>query len=361
MNAAFTIGHQTACISVLVVVVLFVALQKRSDARLNTVLGASIMLLCACSLFVVAHAYDQMPASFQGPTISVAALFLTAVSSVLLVATYLYSHVAGRESIPYKMLFVSLAPYWVAGLFFTIVGDIALWSAAATISLLITFFYYQYEIDRSQTMTEHKIAQRRTVLLQEQMRPHFLFNSLATIQGLCEEDPGAAASGVGSLSGYLRKNIEGLSTVELVPFAHELEHIEDYVALSLMSSPRPYEVVYDLQVMNFLVPALTIQPLVEHAVAYGIRARKEGSMVLVSTELHGDYVRIVVEDNGESSDAGLSKQQKEHAQRILDNVKQRLEAQCAGSLHVSRSADGTRAVVLVPCKATAPSPKEERA
>ena len=361
MTPTFTIGHQAVCVCVLMVVMLFVALQKRSDARLNVVLAASIMQMCSCALFILEPSYAQGSNGIQASVINIAALFLTAIAAVVLIASYFFTNVPGRNATPVKMLLVALLPFWLAGLFFTIINDLALWSVASTLSLLITFFYYQYEIDKEQTLTEDKIAQRRTVLLQEQMRPHFLFNSLATIQGLCDIDPEAAAEGVGNLSGYLRKNIEGLASAELVPFERELEHVEEYVALSQMSSPAPYEVVYDLQVVNFLVPALSIQPLVEHAVAYGIRAREEGSMVVVSTELHGDFVRIVVEDNGKPGHSGLSQQQQEHAQRSLDNVKERLESQCAGSLHVHSDEHGTRAVVLVPCKVPGLSVKEGRA
>ncbi len=356
MSAAFTIGHQAVCLCVLVVVILFVALQKRSDARLSVVLVSAILLMCSCSLFILALLYEGGSSRLQEPMIHAAALLFAVVAAVVMVASYLFSNLLGRTSVPWSMLVVSLVPYWLAGLGYTIVGDLALASAASTISLLITFFFYQYEIEQSGTASGNQAAQRHVVLLQEQMRPHFLFNSLATIHGLCDIDPAKAAEGVENLSGYLRKNIEGLGASELVPFERELEHVEEYVALAQMNSALPFEVVYDLQVVNFMVPALSIQPLVEHAVAYDIRARRDGCMVILSTELHGDFVRIVVEDNGQDSQEGLSQQQKDHAQHSLEYVQERLETQCGGSLHKTSDEHGTRIVVLLPCEV--PSAKQ---
>ena len=357
MIMGFTMGHQTLCLCVLVVIVLFVALQKRSDARLSVVLASSIVLLCSCSLSLVALLYAHGASHVQEPFIRGFSLLFAVLAAVLLVVSYLFTNLLGRTSIPWRMLVVSLIPFWIAGLGLTIVNDVSLVSAASTISLLITFFFYQYEIDQSERTAKSTIEQHHVVQLQEQMRPHFLFNSLATIHGLCDIDPAQAARGVENLSGYVRKNIEGLAATNLVPFERELEHIEEYVELSHMNSALPFEVVYDLQVVNFMVPALSIQPLVEHAVAYGIRSRREGCMVILSTELHGDFVRIVVEDNGTDAQTGLSSQQREHAQHSLEYVQERLEEQCAGSLHVTTSEEGTRAVVLVPREAPAASKK----
>ena len=351
MSAAFTLGHQVVCLCVLVVVILFVALQKRSDPRLNIILISSILLLCSCSLFILALLYEGSANHAQEPIVLVAAMLFAVVPAVLLVASYLFTNVLGRTSIPWAMFVVSLIPFWFAGLGMTIVRDPSLMAAASTVSLLITFFFYQYEIDQDARAVERTAEQRHVVLLQEQMRPHFLFNSLATIHGLCDIDPAQAAEGVENLSGYLRKNIDGLGASELVPFERELEHTEEYVALARMNSAQPFEVVYDLQVVNFLVPALSLQPLVEHAVAYDIRARKEGCMVVVSTERHGDFIRIVVEDNGLESQTELSQQQKDHARHSLEYVKERLEVQCGGSLHVTEGEEGTHIVMLVPCKA----------
>ena len=354
MIVAFTIGQQIVCLGVLVVVVLFVALQKRADPRLTMILVSAILLMCSCALFILALLYEGSANRLQAPLIRVAAILFAVVPAVLLTASYLFGNVLGRATIPWRMLIVSLVPFWLAGLGLTIVNDWALTSAAGTTSLLITFFFYQYEIEHSSQAVEQAVTQRHVVLLQEQMRPHFLFNSLATIHGLCDIDPAKAAEGVENFAGYLRKNIDGLGSSDLIPFERELEHVEEYVALAHMNSAQPFDVVYDLQLVNFLVPALSIQPLVERAVAYDIRTRPEGCMVVVSTERHGDFVRIAVEDNGTDSQEGLSQQQRDHAQHSLEYARERLEEQCNGSLHVTVGEEGTRVVVLVPRVAPTP-------
>ena len=141
------------------------------------------------------------------------------------------------------------------------------------------------------------LEHRQAVLLQEQIRPHFLFNVLSTLRELCETDPTLAAAGMDNLSGYLRENIDALSERELLPFEQELDYIRHYVALEKLRPSGDFQAYYDLAVLDFAIPALSIQPLVENAIRHGVRGLAGGEVVL-STEQRGDMIRVIVEDNG---------------------------------------------------------------
>ena len=116
-----------------------------------------------------------------------------------------------------------------------------------------------------------EVDDRNATLLNEQMRPHFLFNSIAAIRSLCETDAALATSGLNDLAGYLRGNIDALGSARIVPFERELAHVERYVALEQLNPSSSFEVVYDLQVIDFMLPVLSVEPLVENAIAHGVR------------------------------------------------------------------------------------------
>ena len=197
---------------------------------------------------------------------------------------------------------------------------------------------------------EEKLSVDQTKLLTEQMRPHFIFNSLMAIQELCYTDPEVAAESIENLSGYLRGNINALTADELIPFETELRHIEEYVFLEHQDPQRQFEVIYNLAVTDFNIPALSVQPIVENAIKHGALSRRDGKgCVWIETEEVGEFVRVIVRDNGIGQVAKTDKQKK-HEGVGLKNVKTRLEAQCGGTFNLELSESGSRAVILVPAK-----------
>ena len=104
---------------------------------------------------------------------------------------------------------------------------------------------------------------------------------------------------------------------------------------------------YDLKAKAFLIPPLTVQPLVENAVKHGALTHRDGSgKVHLSTEDRGQFVRVVVEDNGMGQ---ASEKAPAHKGVGLSNVEKRL-ASFGGSLQVDIGDGGSRACVLIPRK-----------
>ena len=245
-------------------------------------------------------------------------------------------------------LAVALTPVWLAGVEWIFTRDAALFPVAETLSLLIVFVFYQGNAEAVLKKRAEEIENHQAMLFQWQMHPHFLFNTLGTIRELLDSNPALAASGLDNLAGYLRKNLDALALNRMIPFTQELEHIEQYVALEKMNPANRFEVVYDLQIIDFTLPALSVQPLVENAIRHGVRDLGEEGAVFVVTERHGDMIRIIVEDNGPGFPEGATGQQKAHISHGLENVRRRLETQCGGSLHIHSEENATRLIVLIP-------------
>lgn len=175
--------------------------------------------------------------------------------------------------------------------------------------------------------------------------------AIPTLRELCETDPALAASGMDNLSGYLRENIDALSERELIPFEQKLEYIRHYVALEKLRPSGDFQVYYDLAMLDFAVPALSIQPLVENAIRHGVRGIPDGEVVL-STEQRGDMIRVIVEDNGPGFPKNMSRIKRERSAHAMENVSRRLESQCGGTLYPRDGENGARMVALLPKRKT---------
>ena len=213
-------------------------------------------------------------------------------------------------------------------------------------------FYYIWL--HMQFVREHEqalMAERRIQIMMSQIRPHFLFNTLSTIQALCKTDPDKAFTTTGKFGDYLRQNIESLNRTDLIPMRKELEHIRIYAEIEAIRFPS-VQVVYDTPDLDFTIPALTVQPLVENAIRHGVRIREQG-VVTVTTRKTAAGHEITVRDNGRGFDvSALETADDTHIG--LKNVRERVEQMCGGTLHVeSEPGKGAAVTIRIPARADA--------
>ena len=124
----------------------------------------------------------------------------------------------------------------------------------------------------------------------------------------------------------------------------------DAVALELADPARQFSFDYELEVRDFLLPALTVQPIVENAVKHGALTHRDGTgRVTLATEEAGEYIRIRVEDNGLIPD-GLTDEQRERRGIGIESTRRRLAELCGGSLEYAVAENGTKATILIPRK-----------
>lgn len=217
-------------------------------------------------------------------------------------------------------------------------------------SILLVTAHFRYTVEEELIRRERQNDMNRSKLLLEQMQPHFIFNSLMSIQDLCYSDGEKAVKYIEDFSGYLRGNIDALTSESPIAFDTELEHIKEYISLERAGTDVEFEVVYELTARDFLIPALTVQPIVENAIKYGALSHRDGTgCVKLRTERNGNFLRIIVEDNG-LSEAVLTEKQKNRKSVGIQNVKERLSVQCGGTLKIRRENGVTRAVILIPVK-----------
>lgn len=135
--------------------------------------------------------------------------------------------------------------------------------------------------------------------LQAQINPHFLFNALNAIISFIRIDPNYARNLILDLSTYLRYNLEiGDTPVDIYK---ELEQVKAYVAIEKARFGNKLEIEYDIEDdLDFKIPSLTIQPIVENSIKHGILEGKGHGIVKISIKKSNeDNLIISVEDDGE--------------------------------------------------------------
>lgn len=195
--------------------------------------------------------------------------------------------------------------------------------------------------------SEAELNTSRMETMFSQIQPHFLYNALSSCINLCEEDPALAKKTLLDFSRYLRTNLDSLSKKEPIPFKQELEHTQTYLHIEQVRFGERVKVVYDLQDTDFMLPALTLQPLAENAVKHGITMKRYGGTVTIRSYHDKNNYYVEVEDDGvgfESLPEGL-----EHIG--IRNIQGRLASMVGGTLsYESRLNIGTRAVIKLPMK-----------
>lgn len=205
-----------------------------------------------------------------------------------------------------------------------------------------------YRKARQTEKLKSELADSRISIMLSQIKPHFLYNVLNIIYYLCEKDTKTAQKAIVDFSSYLRGNMDALTKTYPVPFSSELEHIRKYVYLEKMRFDDTLEVIYDIQTENFLIPSLTVQPLVENAIKHGICQLENGGTVKISSRECEDYFEVEIRDNGVGFDMNEIKNDgKNHVG--IENVKNRLWKMSKAVLEITSQKNmGTTAIIKIP-------------
>lgn len=238
---------------------------------------------------------------------------------------------------------------------------------AITISALSMFGIIMADHVEEYFKQQREIADQRASITVLQMRPHFIYNTMTSIYYLCEQDAEKAQQVTLDFTTYLRKNFNAITGKEPIPFAEELEHTRAYLAVVQAQFEDNLIVEFDTPHTLFRLPPLTLQPLVENAVKYGLDPdATEPLHITVKTEKTEAGSVITVEDNGpgfpekgdpsDSAERGnsldFSEKDKGEPHLALNNIRERLSAIGATLTISSREVGGTIVRIFIPNKKT---------
>jgi hypothetical protein len=183
--------------------------------------------------------------------------------------------------------------------------------------------------------------------LRAQINPHFLFNALNTIAGLIGRDPGLADRTVERLADVFRYTLTRAET-EWVPLEEELEFVEAYLEVERARFGERLSIVIEAadEARPAVVPALSVQTLVENAVKYGVAQTRGPAAVRVRARTEGARLIVEVTDNGPGPGAGGPRAGRPSTGHGLQNVRRRLAGYFGGeaTLTLERSPAGRETV-----------------
>lgn len=193
---------------------------------------------------------------------------------------------------------------------------------------------------------QKEITQWQTQIMLSQMQPHFLYNILTTISSMCEmQNATQARDVVNKFADYFRTNLDSLGKEKTISFKKELEHIETYLWLEKIRFEDNLNICYNIGPVDFVLPSLAVQPIVENAVKHGILPKEDGGIITISTDENENEYLITVEDDG----IGFDINEEPHDNRShvgLENVSKRLEVICNGYYEINSKKDKGTVVTL---------------
>jgi two-component system, LytTR family, sensor kinase len=220
------------------------------------------------------------------------------------VAIFSFGHIAAMSGVQLWLATMDRRPFW----WWKDVERSALqnfdWEMItywAIAGLSHAVLYYRESRDRAlrTSQLETKLVEAQLAALQQQLRPHFLFNTLHAISALMHKDVEAADRTLMLLSDLLRLTLENIGQHE-VSLKAELEFLAKYLQIEQTRFADRLTVRFDIQpeTLDARVPNLILQPLVENAIKHGVSRKAGPGHVLITSRRDGDKLWMEVRDDG---------------------------------------------------------------
>ena len=319
-----------------------------------------------------------LAAVFTTVTAAAAILHLTAVIDVVTMSTYINILVvvntivmlfllnieygrAKKENMKERLFFmISWIPLVVSLVIDTIVQIIGitgssifiyglLMSIIAQVVRLVFDLRGQYKEAIRYHQMQKELYEAKVSVMVSQIQPHFMYNALTSIAMMCQIDPDTAQAATITFAKYLRGNMDSLKQTKPVPFEQELEHLKKYLYIEKLRFGKKLNIEYNLQATDFVLPQLSIQPLVENAVKHGVGMKKKGGTVTIATRETETAYEVIISDDGVGFDTTAEKKDDGRSHVGMENTIRRVKDMCGGEIRIeSKVGEGTTATVILP-------------
>ena len=204
------------------------------------------------------------------------------------------------------------------------------------------------ELENEKLVLKAELTESRVSTMMSQIRPHFIYNTLGSIEQLCELDPPKAGELVHDFAKYLRGNFGELDNPKPILMSKEMEHVHHYINIENVRFPD-MTFTFEMNSNDFYIPALTVQPIVENAIKHGLMRLSKGGIIKVVSYETEEHYHVLVEDNGVGFDTSVLIDERDHVG--IRNIRARLGAMVNGTLKIESEIDkGTKVLITIPKK-----------
>ena len=177
--------------------------------------------------------------------------------------------------------------------------DVLIYATSATAIGIELKIWNSVRIQIKLEEQERLLLNARMEALQNQINPHFLFNTLNSVSSLVRIDPDTAREMISKLANILRRLLN--STDAFVPLRDEREFIDNYLDIEVVRFGRDkLRVVEEMDdsTLDVMVPSMLLQPLVENSIKHGLSSKINGGSIFLRSRMDGSKLIIEVEDDG---------------------------------------------------------------
>jgi len=225
--------------------------------------------------------------------------------------------------------------------------EIYLVALASSLSMTVMLVVAMYEQTEEYRQQVKRNAQMETQMMISQIQPHVLIAVLNVIQEIGRTNPEKAISAIGDCAKLLKHNMTVMSKNCPVSFKDELDNAMLYISLERLRYGDDLDVHYYLTTTQFILPTLTLQPLIENAIGNAVGTKRgEQGRITIGTDEYSDRYEVVITDNGSGY---LTDSSQDAAMRIagIDNIKNRLRVVCGGDLRVETAGGKGSTVTMI--------------
>lgn len=283
--------------------------------------------------------------SYMRGNLYIMTIVLPFIMVMLCIARIIYHRVPMSERI---ILLTYLLPPMIAAIVQARVPGMTMLSVATFLFVALLYTNYYVRKEAEIVSLERDLTKSDLKTLQMQINPHFLFNTLHSVAGLCDTEPNTAQEMIYRLADYMRDNFTDIEKPSMVSFREELTQLDHYMSIETMRFPN-IAIEKEIEASDFLIPASSLQPLVENAIKHGISKRKKttGTIRITSNEKEDAWVVRVSDDGAGFDDKHMAGSEDGHFG--LENVQKRLEILCNGKLEInSTPGGGTTVQISIP-------------
>lgn len=199
------------------------------------------------------------------------------------------------------------------------------------IIIILLSVVYLYKMRKNARMAvkalelSREISDIKNEALRSQIKPHFVFNTLTSIQHLYHDSLALGDEGLTRFSEHLRLNVDA-DINGMISFEREIDNILNYFELENMRLDNKLCLLFDIEYLNFEVPILTLQPLIENAVKYSGVQNKENGYIQIKCYKEKNEIIISVIDNGKGFDINNVRLNAKGLKNIVERLKYALGA-----------------------------------
>ena len=343
-----------ACYTILPLIIMFFIRMtthiKRNTAWLYLLIGVNGLVYATTFVEPVkwlAFYFDAENDFTRGP-LGFASHIVCLILIVVLLGVLLTWHKDRRHNDTGAVFFCALACIF-AMVFETVTTYTGYLATTIIISCIFYYLFLHTQVTRAETMEkELLLSDQRAAMTVSDLKPRFIYDVLENLKGLPTKDPARAETAISDLLTYLEMNMESTDFVHPVPFIDELDRTQKYLKIEQARLPH-LRVKFEIEDTDFLIPALTVQQMVENCIRHGMDNNDKGTIVIKSFGSDSGHT-VIIQDNGRGFATEEAMNSENQGSRFgIANVTDRLQRMVNGDLNIVSSQDvGTTVMISIP-------------